>query len=105
MCPLPSVQDLRAQSASTRSPCSMTRTRLLGQSHKSTIASAPACYDPGAMAQEQQTTRCPQCGKSFPATVKLCPDDGTVLEHAPPTTSQVGKVLDGKYRLDAFLSK
>jgi serine/threonine-protein kinase len=57
------------------------------------------------MAQEQQTTRCPQCGKSFPATVKLCPDDGTVLEHAPPTTSQVGKVLDGKYRLDAFLSK
>jgi len=83
----------------------MTRTRLLGQSHKSTIASAPACYDPGAMAQEQQTTRCPQCGKSFPATVKLCPDDGTVLEHAPPTTSQVGKVLDGKYRLDAFLSK
>jgi eukaryotic-like serine/threonine-protein kinase len=83
----------------------MTRTWLLGQSHKSTIASAPACYDPGAMAQEQQTTRCPQCGKSFPATVKLCPDDGTVLEHAPPTTSQVGKVLDGKYRLDAFLSK
>ncbi len=83
----------------------MTRTRLLGQSHKSTIAPAPACYDPGAMAQEQQTTRCPQCGKSFPATVKLCPDDGTVLEHAPPTTSQVGKVLDGKYRLDAFLSK
>jgi hypothetical protein len=57
------------------------------------------------MAQEQQTTRCPQCGKSFPETVKLCPDDGTVLEHAPPTATQVGKVLDGKYRLDAFLSK
>src|ERR1700685_4316327 len=54
---------------------------------------------------EQQTTRCPQCGKSFPATVKLCPDDGAVLEHAALTSTQVGKVLDGKYRLDAFLSQ
>jgi eukaryotic-like serine/threonine-protein kinase len=54
---------------------------------------------------EQQTTRCPQCGKSFPATVKLCPDDGAVLEHASLTATQVGKVLDGKYRLDAFLSQ
>jgi len=37
--------------------------------------------------------------------VKLCPDDGTVLEHQPTTSSQLGKVLDGKYRLDAFLSQ
>jgi serine/threonine-protein kinase len=37
--------------------------------------------------------------------VKLCPDDGTVLEHQPATSSQLGKVLDGKYRLDAFLSQ
>ena len=57
------------------------------------------------MAQEPQTTRCSQCGKSFPTTVKLCPDDGTVLEHQPATSSQLGKVLDGKYRLDAFLSQ
>src|SRR5580765_964200 len=57
------------------------------------------------MAQEPQTTRCSQCGKSFPTTVKLCPDDGTVLEHEPATSSQLGKVLDGKYRLDAFLSQ
>jgi len=57
------------------------------------------------MDQERQATRCPQCGKSFPATVKLCPDDGAVLERAPLTATQVGKVLDGKYRLDAFLSQ
>jgi serine/threonine protein kinase len=73
--------------------------------HTKVLSRLPACYDSRAMAQEQQTTRCPQCGKSFPATVKLCPDDGTVLEHAPPAATQVGKVLDGKYRLDAFLSK
>src|SRR5712692_5834862 len=51
-----------------------------------------------------ETTRCPQCGKSFAATVRICPDDGTVLEHQEGGTSQLGKVLDGKYRLDAFLS-
>jgi len=51
-----------------------------------------------------ETTRCPQCGKSFAATVRICPDDGTVLEHQGGGTSQLGKVLDGKYRLDAFLS-
>src|SRR5215472_14132029 len=50
------------------------------------------------------TTRCPQCGKSFATTVRICPDDGTVLEHQT-STSQLGKVLDGKYRLDAFLSQ
>jgi serine/threonine protein kinase len=51
-----------------------------------------------------ELTRCPQCGKSFAATVRICPDDGTVLEHQDTSTSQLGKVLDGKYRLDSFLS-
>jgi predicted Ser/Thr protein kinase len=73
--------------------------------HSKALSRLPACYDSGAMAQEQQTTRCPQCGKAFPVTVKLCPDDGAVLEHEPPAATQVGKVLDGKYRLDAFLSQ
>jgi eukaryotic-like serine/threonine-protein kinase len=56
------------------------------------------------MSPDVTTTRCPQCGNSFPSTVKLCPNDGTVLEHQATTATQLGKVLDGKYRLDAFLS-
>ena len=32
------------------------------------------------MSPDPQPTRCPQCGNSFPPTVKLCPNDGTVLE-------------------------
>src|SRR5450631_1347929 len=57
------------------------------------------------MSKEASTTRCPQCGKSFGVTVRICPEDGTVLEHESPIASQVGTVLDGKYRLDAFLSE
>jgi serine/threonine-protein kinase len=56
------------------------------------------------MAQEPKT-RCPQCGRSFPPSVKLCPDDGAVLERESPAVTEIGTVLDGKYRLDAFLSK
>ena len=56
------------------------------------------------MSPETPTSKCSQCGKSFPATVRICPDDGTVLEH-DTQTSQLGKVLDGKYRLDSFLSQ
>src|ERR1700756_5766874 len=55
------------------------------------------------MPTEPQASHCSLCGKSFPATVKICPDDGTVLE-PDPTVSPLGKVLDGKYRLDEFLS-
>ena len=59
------------------------------------------------MASDTHTARCPQCGKTFTSTVKMCPNDGTVLEHntPSPTESQLGKVLDGKYRLDSFLSQ
>ena len=50
-------------------------------------------------------TSCPQCGNRFPNTVRMCPHDGSVLEHATPTPSQAGQVLDGKYRLDALLAE
>lgn len=55
--------------------------------------------------REAERTTCSQCGKQFPASVRICPDDGTVLEHESPSRSQVGQVLDGKYRLDAFLAE
>ena len=50
-------------------------------------------------------TTCSQCGQKFPGTVRLCPNDGTVLEHAAATATQAGTVLDGKYRLDALLAE
>ena len=57
------------------------------------------------MATDDALTTCPQCGKKFPNTVKMCPEDGTVLEHTTPTPSHAGQVLDGKYRLDALLAE
>ena len=57
------------------------------------------------MATDGALTTCPQCGKQFPNTVRICPDDGTVLEHTTPTPSHAGQVLDGKYRLDALLAE
>src|SRR6185295_16347972 len=57
------------------------------------------------MATDGPLTSCPQCGKKFPNTVRICPDDGTVLEHAMATTTQTGQVLDGKYRLDSLLAE
>src|SRR5260221_12037473 len=50
--------------------------------------------------------RCPECGRTYPATVRLCPHEGTVLdEQTPPGSKNLGTVLDGKYRLDSYLSK
>jgi len=57
------------------------------------------------MAPDDALTPCPQCGKKFPNTVRMCPEDGTVLEHTTPTPSHAGQVLDGKYRLDALLAE
>src|SRR5258708_385546 len=57
------------------------------------------------MATDDGLTGCPQCGKKFPSTVRMCPDDGSVLEHATPTRGQTGQVVDGKYRLDALLAE
>lgn len=51
-------------------------------------------------------TTCPKCGTRFSGTQRLCPHDGTVLEPDQPSElKQVGKVLDGKYRLDSYLSR
>src|SRR4051812_14258962 len=49
---------------------------------------------------------CPKCHTEYPDTTRLCPNDGTVLEgQAPaPQDPNVGRSLDGKYRLDARLS-
>ncbi len=48
---------------------------------------------------------CPTCGAQYPHTVRICTRDGTVLEAPVPLEAHlVGKTLEGKYRLDAFLS-
>src|SRR5262245_34148953 len=57
------------------------------------------------MSADESLTSCPQCGKKFPSTVRMCPDDGSVLEHTLMTPSHAGQVLDGKYRLDALLAE
>jgi serine/threonine-protein kinase len=55
---------------------------------------------------DTDSNRCPECGLAFPASVKLCPNDGSVLdEQAPAGSKKLGMVLDGKYRLDSYLSK
>src|SRR5262245_45771113 len=48
---------------------------------------------------------CPKCGTRFASNVKICTHDGTVLNEEPAQNSQIGKLLDGKYRLDAYLSQ
>jgi serine/threonine protein kinase len=48
---------------------------------------------------------CPKCGEHFGPTVRLCPKDGSVLDSDPAPDPRIGQVLDGKYRLDAFLSE
>lgn len=49
---------------------------------------------------------CPSCGTRYADSQRLCPNDGTVLNpDRTPETAAVGRVLDGKYRLDAFLSR
>jgi serine/threonine protein kinase len=46
---------------------------------------------------------CPKCGGTFDGNAGFCPDDGTVLEAAPPLT--VGQVLDGQYEIEAFIAR
>ena len=49
---------------------------------------------------------CPQCGTHYGTGQRLCPSDGSVLvPDQAPELQHVGKVLDGKYRLDAYLSR
>ena len=49
---------------------------------------------------------CPKCGTQYPTNVRFCTRDGAVLEDdAAPESGQIGKVIAGKYRLDAYLSR
>jgi serine/threonine-protein kinase len=47
---------------------------------------------------------CPKCGTTYGPNVRICAQDGTVLSAEPAQDAHVGQVLDGKYRLDTFLS-
>jgi serine/threonine protein kinase len=50
--------------------------------------------------------KCPACGARYSASERLCPKDGAVLEHEQSLEEQfIGKTLDGKYRLDSFISR
>ncbi len=49
---------------------------------------------------------CPKCGTRYASTIRICAHDGTVLNDDEPVTDpHIGKLLDGKYRLDAYLSQ
>src|SRR5687768_1630755 len=43
---------------------------------------------------------CPTCSAQFDDETDICPDDGTDLE---PFDRMIGSVVDGKFRIDAFL--
>src|SRR5438552_17753198 len=52
--------------------------------------------------------QCPRCGRQFPDDVHVCPDDFMVLQADAtmadvPIDPLIGRVFDGKYRLDARL--
>jgi predicted Ser/Thr protein kinase len=48
---------------------------------------------------------CPTCKATYPDTMRLCPTDGTVLEGGQgPRDENIGRSLDGKYRLDKRLN-
>ncbi len=50
--------------------------------------------------------KCPTCGERYAANQRLCPKDGAVLEaDAAAQDKIIGTILDGKYRLDGFLSR
>src|SRR5712691_1912411 len=52
--------------------------------------------------------QCPRCGRRFPDDVPVCPDDFTLLQAdvtfaEVPKDPLIGRVFDGKYRLDERL--
>jgi serine/threonine protein kinase len=52
--------------------------------------------------------QCPRCGRQFPDDVHVCPDDFTLLQADAtfaevPVDPLIGRVFDGKYRLDKRL--
>jgi len=49
---------------------------------------------------------CPQCQREFVSNERVCPDDGTLLKEKIPSEEQaIGRVVDGKYRIDGFLKR
>lgn len=47
---------------------------------------------------------CPTCHTAHDPGLQICPSDGTLLPTAPVPDQHVGSVLDGKYRIDSFIS-
>ncbi len=49
---------------------------------------------------------CPECRREFASNERVCPDDGTLLKEKVSSEEQaIGRILDGKYRLDGFLKR
>ncbi len=48
---------------------------------------------------------CSSCGTSYGSTVRICVVDGTPLVAGRPDDPHIGQMLDGKYRIDAFISE
>ncbi|HEY0170706.1 MAG TPA: serine/threonine-protein kinase [Pyrinomonadaceae bacterium] len=46
---------------------------------------------------------CPTCTKTYPEDNTFCPEDGEVLQESPE--SFVGRVIDGKYRVESFIAQ
>jgi eukaryotic-like serine/threonine-protein kinase len=50
--------------------------------------------------------KCPKCGREFASNDRVCPDDGSLLQDTmSPEEQAIGRVLDGKYRIDDFLTR
>ena len=47
---------------------------------------------------------CPSCHASYDAAVRICPNDGTPLPIEAAPDANIGQLLEGKYRIDAFIS-
>ena len=48
---------------------------------------------------------CPKCASEFGDSVRICPNDGTILESGVVVDARIGTLLDGKYKLDAPLGE
>src|SRR5713226_9833945 len=58
--------------------------------------------------QNSSMLQCPRCGRQFPDNVHVCPDDFTPLRaddtmSDAPVDPLIGRVFDGKYRLEELL--
>ena len=47
---------------------------------------------------------CTTCGTSYGSTVRICVRDGTPLLTGRPHDQHLGTLLDGKYRIDSFIT-